>query len=88
MLAVRAENVRADVPKNPAGLIFGLSVELEEGRRVEAVSDAETRASKDEPAGWQKPAFDDAAWAKAKVAAPYGGGPWGKFGAGGGPNGT
>ena len=41
VLAVRAENVKADVPRNPAGLICGLSVELEDGRRVEVKSDGQ-----------------------------------------------
>ena len=51
VLAIRAENVKADVPKNPAGLICGLSVEVEYGPRMEVVSDGQWRASQDEPAG-------------------------------------
>jgi len=85
VLAVRAENVKADVPKNPAGLICGLSIELEAGRQVEVKSDGQWLAWRDEPAGWQRPDFDDTAWPKAKVAAPYGAGPWGKIGGGADP---
>ncbi len=79
---MRAENVKADVPKNPAGLICGLSLELEGGGRIEVKSDGHWLASRDEPAKWQRPEFDDSAWPKAKVAAPYGAGPWGKIGGG------
>jgi hypothetical protein len=79
VIAIRAENVKADVPKNPAGLIFGLAITLDGGRPFEIKSDTTWRASSDEPASWQQPAFDDAAWPAAKSAAPYGAGPWGKI---------
>jgi alpha-L-rhamnosidase len=36
-----------------------------------------------EVAGWQSPDFDDAAWKPARVVAPYGEGPWGRFQTGG-----
>jgi hypothetical protein len=83
VIAIRAENVKADVPKNPAGLICGLSITLEGGRTIEIKSDTTWRASREEPANWQRPEFDDSTWPIAKTAAPYGGGPWGKVGAGG-----
>jgi hypothetical protein len=83
LLAIRAENVKADVPKNPAGLIFGLSITLEHGDPIEIKSDTTWRASREEPANWQQPAFDDATWPTAKSAAPYGGSPWGKVAAAG-----
>lgn len=84
VIAVRAENVKSDnVVKNPAGMAFGLTAELAGGKRVTVASDAEWQASREEPAGWQKPTFDAAAWEKAKVIAPQGGGPWGAVSAGG-----
>ena len=83
VLAIRAENVKADVPKNPAGLICGLSITLKQGDPIEIKSDTTWRANREEPANWQQPAFDDAAWSQAKLAARYGGGPWGKIAAAG-----
>jgi hypothetical protein len=84
LLAVRAENVQADVPKNPAGLITGLRVELNDGRLLEIRSDVQWRASKKAPAGWEQLAFDDSSWDAARIAAKYGAAPWGKIGTGGG----
>jgi hypothetical protein len=83
VLAIRAENLKADVPQNPAGMTAGMSIELDKGRRIEVKSGAEWRASREEAAGWQQPAFDDAKWPPAKVAAPFGGGPWGNITGGG-----
>jgi hypothetical protein len=83
VLAVRAQNVKADVPKNPAGLICGLTVEMEDGGRLHIKSDREWRVSQDEPAHWQQPDFNDTEWPAAKFAAPYGGTPWGKVTAAG-----
>jgi hypothetical protein len=84
VLAIGAENVRSNVARNPAGLICGMSIELEDGRRIDVASDATWRAAKDEPAGWRQPKFDDATWPAAKSIAPSGGGPWGKIGTGAG----
>jgi hypothetical protein len=84
VLAVRGENVKSDVTKNPAGLIAGLRVELSDGRVVEIRSDEQWRAAEEGPAGWEEASFDDAGWGAAKVAAAQGAGPWGKIGTGGG----
>ena len=91
VLAVRAENRPAPVTANPAGLIARLTVVLDDGRRLTVTSAGSWRAAPDAPAGWERPEFDNSAWPQAAVAAPYGGGPWGRIpgldgpGAGGDP---
>ncbi|HUT33036.1 MAG TPA: hypothetical protein VNE39_06130, partial [Planctomycetota bacterium] len=84
VLAVRAQN-NPFAGKNPAGLIALLPITLADGKPMAVVSNASWRAEKAERAGWQEPAFDDSAWAKALVAAPLGGGPWGRIAGLGGP---
>ena len=78
-IGVRAQNMPAP-SKNPAGLIVHLAVTLGGGKQMAVVSDASWRAEKIEQADWEQPDFDDSAWKEAIVAAPYGGGPWGKIG--------
>ena len=78
LLAVRAEN-RPAPSKNPAGLIVRLAVTLTDGRRLLVVSDATWRTEKETRSGWEQAALDDSAWKNAVVAAPFGGGPWGKI---------
>jgi hypothetical protein len=82
VLAVRAENVKANMAKNPAGLIAGLSIELAGGGTQLITADAKWRSSKEAADGWQQVAFDDSGWPAAKIAAPRGGGPWGNVGVG------
>jgi hypothetical protein len=79
VLAVRAENVAAAVPANPAGFIGGLSIIMSDGKRFDVKSGPDWRSETEGRAGWQEPAFDDANWKPARVAARYGEGPWGKF---------
>ena len=81
VLAVRAENLKSDVPANPAGLAAGLAIECATGDRVDVRTGEDWRVSQDEAEGWQQPDFDDAAWSNAKTVAPFGGGPWGEVGA-------
>ena len=78
VLAVRAEN-RPAPSKNPAGLIARLAVTLADGQPRVIVSDTSWRTESKLQPGWEQAAFDDAAWATAVVAAPFGGGPWGKI---------
>ncbi|GAA3114358.1 hypothetical protein GCM10017687_29190 [Streptomyces echinatus] len=59
--------------QSPAGLIAKLTVTG--GPTV--VTDATWKASRDAPAGWQTPGYDDGSWPAARVVASYGGGPWG-----------
>lgn len=80
VLAIRAENVKAEVPRNPAGLISGMTIELSDGQSIHVPSDAHWRTAKNEADGWQRAEFNDTAWPEAKVIAPAGGGPWGKIG--------
>jgi len=75
VLVVRAEN-RPAPAKNPAGLIVQLTFVLADGTRNVIVSDGSWRAHKAEQTGWRRPEFDDGGWPAAKVAAPFGGGPW------------
>jgi hypothetical protein len=76
VLCVRGENVAAAVAANPAGLIASLSIN-DGGTAVLVRSDAHWRASQAEAPGWLEAGFDDAAWTPARIAAPYGQGPWG-----------
>jgi hypothetical protein len=76
-LAIAAENVAANVPKNPAGLVCCLQMTLAGGKLIAIRSDATWRCSRQESPGWESTAFDDHTWAAAKVAAKYGQPPWG-----------
>ncbi len=78
VLAVAAENGRANVPANPAGLICRLEVRFADGGTASIVSDDAWRCSKAGPAGWETAALDDAAWPKAQVVGRHGDGPWGR----------
>lgn len=80
VLAIRAENGKADVAHNPAGLICGMVIELENGKRIEIKSAADWRAGKDHISGWQQPDFDAAAWPTAQMIARFGDSPWGRIG--------
>src|ERR1043166_8398214 len=84
VLAVRAENLPAAVKENPAGLIAGLTVEMESEASKRVASDGAWRASKTADGDWTTVEFDDSAWTGAVVAAEYGDGPWGKIGTEGG----
>ena len=77
VLAVRAVNQPAS-SKNPAGLIARLVMRLENGQRIEIVTDTLWQASQEEKPG-EQPALDSSAWQSAVVAAPLGQGPWGRI---------
>jgi hypothetical protein len=79
VLALRAENMAANVPANPAGLIATVALTLDGGKRIDIKSGPDWRTDNQERAGWQTPSFDDASWKPARVAARYGEGPWGRF---------
>ena len=78
VLAVRAEN-RPAPSKNPAGLIVRLAVTCADGQQLIRISDGSWRAERALHPRWEQPTFDDSAWKAAAVAAPFGGGPWGKI---------
>ena len=79
LLAVRAENQPAPT-KNPAGLIARLTLDLADGKQLVVVSGDTWRTAKGKLPRWEQTAFDDSGWKKAIVAAPLGGGPWGRVG--------
>jgi len=72
MLAIEAINTVA----GPAGLVAKLQVTLADGKQVVVPTDGRWISRDIEEAGWEKPPFDDSAWGKAQVVAPFGGGPW------------
>ncbi len=82
VLAVRAENVKAPVTENPAGLTVGLDIELADGSKTHVQTDAKWRAFKTEASGWREREFDDSSWPAAMIAAKFGETPWGKVGDG------
>lgn len=79
VLAVRAENVKAPVAENPAGVNVLMSV-AERGSSIPISNGSRWRASKTESPGWREIDFDDSKWPQAMVVAKYGDGPWGKPG--------
>ncbi|NQT53781.1 hypothetical protein HQ576_17120, partial [bacterium] len=78
VLAVRAEN-KPFHAANPAGLIARLVVHLAGGTQLTVVTDASWRATATPHERWAHVAFDDSAWKPARIAAPFGQGPWGRI---------
>ncbi|AJE41658.1 alpha-L-rhamnosidase [Streptomyces nodosus] len=74
VIAVSATNASP----GPAGLIAVLTVRTASGEQ-RTVTDASWKAmDKEPPADWRGLGFDDAHWPAARVAAPWGEGPWGR----------
>ena len=73
VVAVEAFNSSAGA----AGLIGKLHVVDSAGKATDFVTDGTWKSGNTEATGWQQPAFDDSAWPAVRVAASYGGGPWG-----------
>ncbi len=80
VLCVRAENVKAPVTLNPAGLNAALLLESSNGTKTTVTSDGSWRSSPAELAGWREAAFDDSKWSPALVTARFGDAPWGRAG--------
>src|SRR5262249_13362589 len=80
ILAVQAENVKAPVQLNPAGLICGLAVRTQGGGMVEIGSDSNWRSAEKEEPNWTGKNFDDQRWPSALTIAKYGDAPWGDLG--------
>jgi hypothetical protein len=78
LLAIRADN-RPAPSKNPAGLIARLDVGFSDTTRQVLISDGAWRVGPPGAPQWDQPTFNDDAWQPAAVAAPYGGGPWGRI---------
>lgn len=81
LLAIRAENGKAPVAQNPAGLNAALDIELADGGKQPLRTNADWRASKAAVDGWTSLDFDDSAWPAALVTAAYGDPPWGHLSA-------
>lgn len=78
VIAIRAENMPANVAMNPAGL--NASLRLQTGQGEEKIFSDETwRVSQSPSEGWQAPEFDDGTWKRALVIGTYGDAPWGRF---------
>ena len=80
VIAVLAENVKAAVQFNPAGLICGLEVRRQGGNTMKIVSDSDWRSSEKEEPNWTGKNFDDQGWPNAFTIAKYGDAPWGDLG--------
>ncbi len=79
VLAVEALN-----EDGPCGMVAGLTITYEGGKRDAVLTDDQWRASADAQGDWTAPDYEDAAWVKAKVVGNYGDAPW-STGAGSGP---
>ncbi len=77
-IAIEAANTLA----GPAGLIFALVVDLEDGQHFQLLTGPGWKANKTEEPNWQQPEFNDQAWPQATVIAPWGSAPWGAVAAG------
>ncbi len=73
-LNILAVEVKNDT--GPAGLIYTLRVELNDGKVVDTVSGPEAKTFAKAVDHWNQPSFDDDAWRKASVVGPYGCEPW------------
>lgn len=81
VLTIAAENLPANVPANPAGMIATLEIEVAGGDLMTLHSDATWRVSKVAAKEREGMEFDDSTWEKALVLGPYGSAPWGVIGA-------
>ncbi|MBI5834914.1 MAG: HEAT repeat domain-containing protein [Armatimonadetes bacterium] len=72
----------ANTAPGPAGLLFKMVVDLEDGQHFELATGPAWKATRTEENNWQQPEFNDQAWAQATVIAPWGSAPWGGVAAG------
>lgn len=79
VVAIRAENMKAPVQKNPAGFLCTLTIRHRDGREEHIATDSTWRAQNREELGWEQPGFADSSWPFAMKSAEYGGGPWGRI---------
>ncbi|MCS5719863.1 glycoside hydrolase family 78 protein [Herbiconiux sp. CPCC 205763] len=73
VVAVRTNNG----PNSPAGLLAAIEVTYSDGSAKVFRTDADWKAVKVVPSGFEAAGFDDSAWPAAAVQAVYGSGPWG-----------
>jgi hypothetical protein len=81
ILAIEAENLKAPVAANPAGLLANAQIQTAGGKSVVIDSDTSWRTSKEQPTDnkWTSPDFNDSAWMPAMELGQYGCSPWGTF---------
>lgn len=77
VIAIEAENAKAPVAKNPAGLLCSLQFAIAEVGATAVNSDTSWKCSKDAPDTWQSASFNDSEWEAAHDVAHYGSKPWG-----------
>ncbi|WP_370614355.1 family 78 glycoside hydrolase catalytic domain [Mumia qirimensis] len=73
VVAVRTTNGAG----SPGGLLAKIRTTWSDGSTTVATTDKTWKVSKQIPAGFEAPAFDDTSWESAKELAPYGQGQWG-----------
>jgi Protein of unknown function (DUF4038)/Domain of unknown function (DUF5060) len=81
VLAVEAENLKAPVAANPAGLLANFQLQTASGKSLVIDTDTSWRCAKEVTKGsdWTSLDFKDSAWMPAKDLGPYGRKPWGTF---------
>jgi hypothetical protein len=82
LIAIEAENVRAPVPANPAGLLVVFEIETDDAparAMMRTISDATWRSAENAGGGWEQAGFDDTLWRNASRLGAYGMAPWGKL---------
>jgi hypothetical protein len=81
VLAVEAENLRAPVAANPAGLLANLQVRTANGKDRVIDSDTSWRCTNEvtTDSKWTSADFNDSGWKPAKDLGQYGCKPWGTF---------
>lgn len=60
----------------PCGFLADLRITLTDGQVLTVLTDEKWRAAPTPKPNWQTPDFDDTAWPRAEIIAPYGQGPW------------
>ncbi len=58
------------------GLLFGMTVDMSDGRSIQIASDKSWQTSLDAATGWERPAFPSSGWPEAHEIADTGGGSW------------
>lgn len=75
IIAVLGDNAGTD--PNPAGLIGGIELTLDNGDKQTLVTDGSWKSNGEAIENFAEVAFDDSAWKAAAVVAKFGDGPWG-----------
>lgn len=81
LIAIQADNLKAPVVLNPAGLTAALDLEFADGSRQSLRTDNRWQTCRTAAPGWNTPAFTPTGWSPALVTAAFGAAPWGRPGA-------